>query len=228
MLAILTALESEAKEILQNAVIEKTEKKPLCDVFHIEREGKRAILAIIGVGKVLAAMTTQYVLDSYPVTMLLNYGTGGGVEGEARLGETYLIEKCCQYDFDVSCFDKQNIKVGLLPKREEVFMYLSVPQSLREVFPLSSLATGDRFDDSDELVQFIKENFDCPIRDMEGGAIAQVAEANGVPLVILKGVSDYVGKNSVNMYKENSKKALDKISQNIKLIMSLDEICPKK
>lgn len=226
MLAILTALESEAREILQKVTVEKNEKNSLCEVFHIEFEGKKAILAIIGVGKVLAAMNTQYVLDNYPVTVLLNCGTGGGVEGEAALGETYLIEKCCQYDFDVSPFDKQTIKAGQLPKREEVFIPLYIPQGLKEVFPLSCLATGDRFDDSDELTHFIKQNFNCPIRDMEGGAIAQVAEANGVPLVMLKGVSDFVGKNSVSMFadhKGNFEKILAKISKNIKLIMSVGD-----
>ncbi len=225
MLAILTALESEAKEILQKVTIEKKEQKTFCEIFHIKYEDKKAILAVMGVGKVLAAMTTQFVLDNYPVTTLLNCGTGGGVEGEASLGETYLIEKCCQYDFDVSPFDRQTIKIGQLPRRESVFMHLHTPDSFKKVFELSCLATGDRFDDSDELVEFIKSNFNCPIRDMEGGAIAQVAEANNIPLVMLKGVSDYVGKNSVSMFadhKGNFEKILAKVSDNIKLIMSIE------
>ena len=113
----------------------------------------------------------------------------------------YVIEKACQYDFDVSELDP--VPVGYIQDFDTVFFNGCVNNINLEK---SVVASGDRFNDNVKDISTIN-NMGASLRDMEGGSIAQVCTANNVPFIMIKGVTDVYGsKTAAEQFVSNLKK----------------------
>ncbi|MBO5714202.1 MAG: 5'-methylthioadenosine/S-adenosylhomocysteine nucleosidase, partial [Clostridia bacterium] len=151
--------------------------------------GKDCVLSISGIGKVNAGLTTQMLIDKYSPEFVLNFGTAGGIDKSVNPLEYYAVEKSCQFDFDLR--DLDGVPLGYIQDYD-----LSFFPSCTVNFPVElqkkNLATADRFTESQTDTQDIRD-IGCNLRDMEGGAIAQVCYTNNVPLLTIKGITDVVG-----------------------------------
>lgn len=196
MIGIVVALESEAKHFLAQ-VEEKTEFE-LIDkkAYRGKICGKDIVLAISGIGKVNASFTTQALILKFNPTHIVNFGTAGGTNGNARLFEYYIIAKCCQFDFDLSAIDP--VPAGYIQDYNTV-LFDNFTAGF-DGFKKINLASADRFSFDQKDIDAINGN-SCSLRDMEGGAIAQVCTANKVPLVMIKGVTDVYGHETGEFYK---------------------------
>lgn len=191
MIGIIIALKSEAKYFIEK--IENVKETSVLDkkAYTGEFCGKEIVLAISGIGKVSAALTAQKIIDDYSPEYLLNFGSVGAVNNTVSVLDYCVIDKCMQYDFDVTAIDP--VPLGYIQEYDRVFFdCLTAPFN---EFKKASLATGDRFSTGKEDVELIS-NQGCALRDMEGAAIAQVCESNNLPLIMLKGVSDVYGSES--------------------------------
>ena len=85
------------------------------------------------------------------------------------------------------------------------------------------IATGDSFISDESVIKRLKDELpDLEAVEMEGGAVAQVAEQEGVPWIILRVISDSADSNSeidfekfLKDYVLSSRKILDCILQDI-------------
>lgn len=179
------------------------EAEPLINAMKIERDiiycGKRLITGelygerigavICGVGKVNAACGTQIALDELGANVIINAGVAGGLNRSVNIGEIYAVSAAVQYDFDLTQLNRT--KIGTLDGFEENYLPLAGGN-----YPLKKLATGDRFNDSENDYKLLTEVLNADIRDMEGGAIAQVCINSGVPCYAFKIISDVAGNGS--------------------------------
>lgn len=188
MICFVVALKSEAEKLLNS--VENLKEITLADkkAFACNIRGVPAVIAICGVGKVSAALTTQLLIDEYHPDFIFNFGTCGGMNGNVEILKYYAVEKCCQFDFDLSELD--DVSIGYIQEYDTVF-FPAYTENLN-FLNKTSLATADRFINSKRDVEIINE-LGCSIGDMEGGAIAQVCKSNKVPLVMIKGISDVNG-----------------------------------
>ena len=191
MIGIIVALNSEAKSFLE--IIENKQQISLIGktAYVGKIANKDIVLIISGIGKVNAAISTQAIIDKYSPTHILNFGTAGGMNSSVNIKDYYIIDKCCQYDFDLSSLDP--VPVGYIQDYDCVFFdcFTSFCSNLKT----SRVASGDRFNDNPCDVQTIND-MGCSLRDMEGGAIGQTCTANNVKLVMIKGVTDVYGSQT--------------------------------
>jgi adenosylhomocysteine nucleosidase len=140
----------------------------------------------LGVGKVQAAAALAAALgaSTQPPGLVLNVGTAGGLHGQP-LGTVVEIGTVLQHDFDVagvSAFVGRPVRGGPID--------LDAPPDAN-----TTLATGDRLVlDSDERDRLADT---AQLVDMEGYAIAAVCRAVGVPVRMLKAVSDGADEGAV-------------------------------
>lgn len=214
MLGFVIALEKEAENFL--AQINDLEKTSVLDkkAYRGKIDGNEVIIAVCGVGKVNAAFTTQAIIDKYSPTHIINFGTAGGTNDNVKLFNYYLIEKCCQFDFDLSAIDP--VPVGYIQDYDTV-MFDNYVKNL-SILEKTNLASADRFSFNEKDITLINES-GCSLRDMEGGAIAQVCTANKIPLIMLKGVTDVYGHETGEFYK-NLIKVCNGFSPVVKSIIS--------
>ena len=157
-------------------------------------------LYVCGIGKVNAAMATQKAIDD-GATEIVNAGVCGGFDPAMEIGDVFEVERAVQYDFDLS--DLNHTPVGQLDERTSPYFVLSGPRAVRAV-----LGTGDHFRNDDADLPLL-ESLGVTLRDMEGAAVAQVCEKNGVPCRLVKSVTNVQGKGSMTgQYADNLAKAL--------------------
>ncbi len=212
MLTVITAMQSEAGALLCVSSVQKSFSLGGKKVYNLTAFGKEFNLVVCGVGKVNAATATQLSIDKLGADVILNIGVAGGINKSMSIGSIYSINRAVQYDFDLC--EVNGTTIGTLNEYDTPYLEIKSTKG----FPLATLATGDRFNNNIEDLTILK-NLCADIRDMEGGAIAQTAIANKVPLYMVKSISDVVGSDCVQQYKNNLTKALAALSNSFKIIL---------
>lgn len=184
--------------------------------------GRDCVIIISGIGKVSAALSTQLLIDKFSPDFIFNFGTCGGMNNSVEILSYYVIDKCCQFDFDLRELD--NVPLGYIQEYDTV--YFDTFTTGLEYLPKSRVASADRFTNDENDIKAIND-IDCSLRDMEGGAIAQVCKSNSVPLVMIKGVSDVYGNGTAQeQFYENLKQVGDGFPDVI--LKALDSVCKIK
>ena len=122
MIGIIVALKSESENYLNTIQNKKHIKLAGKDFYTFSVSAKEIVYAISGIGKVNAAMTAQVMIDKFSPTRILNYGSAGGLNGKVKALDFYCIEKCCQYDFDLSPLDP--VPVGYIQDYDKVYFFM--------------------------------------------------------------------------------------------------------
>ena len=218
MIGIVVALYSETEKLL--GLVNELKPIKLADkpAYSCKICGKDAIIAISGIGKVSAALTTQLIIDKFSPDFILNFGTCGGIDDKVKALNYYAVEKCCQYDFDLT--DLEDVPLGYIQEYKTVFFNACTDGLNLEK---SALASADRFTNRQKDVDNII-NMGCSLCDMEGGAIAQVCTSNNTPLYIIKGITDVHGSGTApQQFFENLKQVGAGFPKVV--INSIEEIC---
>jgi adenosylhomocysteine nucleosidase len=164
-----------------------------------ELHGFYIVLVKSGVGKVNAALCTQYIIDNYHPAFIINTGIAGGVASGLQVGDIVAGSELVQYDFDVSAigYAKGYMCTGKNPDKPTVFYSDTTLIKDFENAAKGSLnvhtgviASGDTFVSDKNKKKEIKETFNASAVEMEGCAIAQTAFTNGVPFIIVRAISD--------------------------------------
>lgn len=220
MIGLVVALNSEVKALLCNLSELKSIKIADKTAYTCKIADKDAVIIISGIGKVNAALSTQLLIDKFAPSFILNFGTCGGMNNSVKILNYYAVDKCCQFDFDLSKLD--NVPVGYIQDYDTV--HFPVETLGLEFLEKSALASADHFICSDEDALIINNDVKCSIGDMEGGAIAQVCLSNSTPLYIIKGISDVHGSNT---QQEQFFINLNKVGESFPsiIIKAIDSIC---
>ncbi len=189
MIAIIVALKKEAQSVID--CFEQVKELNLAQkqAYKGKLFGKDCVLCISGIGKVNASLTTQMLIDKFSPEFVLNFGTAGGVDNSVKALQYYTVEKSCQFDFDLR--DLDGVPLGYI-QDYKISFFPSYTVDFTVNLEQKALATADRFTESKIDTKDIID-IGCNLRDMEGGAIAQVCYTNKVPLLMIKGITDVVG-----------------------------------
>ncbi len=162
-----------------------------------------------GWGKVSAAATAQYAIDRWRPDLLVNLGTCGGFEGRIARGTVILVTKTIIYDI-----------VEQMTDPDEAISHYSSELDIswiRKPYPhpvtCGLLVSADRDILAGDIPGLV-EKFGAVAADWESGAIAWVAQKNGLRCLILRGVTDLVGASggeaygNIAIFHENTKKVM--------------------
>ena len=78
-------------------------------------------------------------------------------------------------------------------------------------YPARTLATGDHFNDGTADFPLLRR-LGVGLRDMEGAAVAQIAESSSIPVRALKCVTNVIGAGATGQYEDNLRRCLDILS----------------
>jgi adenosylhomocysteine nucleosidase len=148
-----------------------------------------------GWGKIAAAASAQYAIDRWRPKLLVNLGTCGGFEGRIERGAILLVEKTIVYDITEQMGDAQQAIEHYITQIDLSWLRQPYPLAVQR----SLMVSGDR----DLLVEDVPRlgaQFGAVAGDWESGAIAWTAARNGIPLLILRGVTDLVGPSGGEAY----------------------------
>lgn len=170
----------------------KTTKRLMCKDFYEGAIGAQEIVIChSGIGKVNAAYAATLMVQLYKPTVLISTGLSGGL-GILNQFDIVLAERLVQHDVDTTVLGDPKGMVSTVNK-----VYFETDSELLNKFSqtlpaakIGTIASGDQFISDKKSSAAIAEQFGAIACDMESGAVAQVAHIAGVPLAVLRGISD--------------------------------------
>jgi adenosylhomocysteine nucleosidase len=187
-------------------------------------DGHRVVLAGGGVGKVNAAITATLLADRFACRCLIFSGVAGGLDPALHVGDVVIGERTLQHDAGVLQgqrvhtyqaghvpFFNPTDQLGyrppaaLLARVRERLDGFALPalsaaaaggEARTPTIALGTILTGDQFLNCEATRERLFHELGGQAIEMEGGAVGQVAEAFGVPHLVIRALSDLAGAES--------------------------------
>ena len=202
-IGIIFAMNEELTALKKYFTIAKITKIYDLTFYEVDFIETRLVLVESGVGKVNAGRTTQILIDNYKPRAIYNIGVAGGVDKSLKVGDVVISTSLVQHDFDATAlgYAKGYMCTGIEPNKPTLFysdknlindfeVTMKTLNSTDITVHKGVIATGDTFVSSSEKKRELLELFNATAVEMEGGAIAQTANKNGVPCMIIRAISD--------------------------------------
>jgi adenosylhomocysteine nucleosidase len=176
-----------------------------------------AVLVESGIGKVNAAVVTTRLIFEHRPDVILFTGVAGGLDPSLGVGDVVVGERTIQHDAGVRLDGRlEPYQAGHVPffNPTEVLGYYpssellaAARRSIEEVeleevlgrvprAVTGVILTGDQFIRSPLAREQLHRDFGAQAVEMEGAAVAQVADRLGVDCLVVRAVSDMAGEES--------------------------------
>ena len=179
------------------------------------------ILAEAGVGKVAAALVGSLLLDRFGCRGLIFSGVAGGLDPELAIGDIVIGDELLQHDYGALVAGRlKSYHPGTAPIGEPISrppflldagLRRAIAADIAEFrLPpfraggidrpgrvlLGRILSGDQFVNCASARDRLRADFGGQAVEMEGAALAQVAERFGVPCIVVRCLSDLAGAES--------------------------------
>ena len=227
-LGVLSAMPEETGKILDNLKNVKVDKYGDLEIFtgeyYLKDDNKIYISTCFsGWGKVSSARAATRLIskkfinnNNNNIDFILFTGVAGSANENIKQWDIVISESLIQYDLDCRpIFDKFTIpalnrqeiyanKILSEKSRERIdhFLKNNINLPFRKVYK-GLIGTGDKFISDREYLDNIKENIPKILAvEMEGCAVAQVAEQEKIPWLIMRVISDSANESAAQNFKD--------------------------
>lgn len=187
-------------------------------------DGAEAVLVETGIGKVNAALVATVLAERFGVGAFLFTGVAGGLDPSLGVGDVVLAERVIQHDYGAIVAERlQPYRPGALPfgpprapldftappsllaEARAALADLALPEMpaaatgstpRRPRLHFGTVLTGDQFLACEQTRDRLSAEHRALAIEMEGGAVAQVADAYGRPWLVVRAISDLAGRES--------------------------------
>jgi nucleoside phosphorylase len=154
------------------------------------------------IGKVASTLAATTLINKFNIDRLINIGLAGAINS-IPTGNAYFISLVTQHDAFIPFDDYQQ------DMYQRIDCY--VPKHADKAMILT---TGDQF-----ITDAISINNGADMVDMEGFAIAYVANRYDIPITLIKGISDDANHNSKTELFQNLEMSMDQTIALLKTIL---------
>lgn len=145
-----------------------------------------------GAGEINAAAATQMLITGCRCRFIINFGVCGALMPGLNIAEPVIVKSVIHYDRDVSAVD------NCAPEMYEPFRSIYLPvtaEVINAVMEETSIcpvdcASGDKFIAGEEAKRAMYLKYGTEVCDMEAAGVLLTAHRAGVPVLIIKSVSD--------------------------------------
>ena len=195
-IGIIAAMPEELLHLTQN--LDRTQEvQVLGNTYYTGTVGKTEVVLVqSGIGKVMSAMSVAVLADHFQVDAVINTGSAGAVAEGIAVGDVVIADKLVYHDVDVTAFGYAYGQMAGQPLYFEsdknfITRIQTNLSQLEQTWHIGLIATGDSFIAGDDKITSIKSHFpDVLAVEMEGAAIAQAAQALGLPFLVIRAMSD--------------------------------------
>ncbi|MBS1155048.1 MAG: 5-methylthioadenosine/S-adenosylhomocysteine nucleosidase [Proteobacteria bacterium] len=206
MIVILGAMDSEIGSFL--SVMDNGQIRHWNGFDHHQGtiEGRAVLVSKSGVGKVMAAMMTQHLIDDYRPLAVLFTGLAGSLQPQIGIGDTLVARDLVQHDMETSAigFPRGQIPFSdwrFIPADPRLLHLASDYEPALGKLHVGRICTGDQFISHREMSShgYLAGELAGDGVEMEGASVAQVCAVNNVPCLVARTISDKAdGSAAVN------------------------------
>lgn len=242
-IGLISAMPEEIENFLQHLSNIKTTTYGDLNIYNgfwnLDKEinfGVNISLVWSGWGKVSASRAITRLIshseNKSPIDLILFTGVAGGANSVLKQWDIIIADEIVQYDMDASpLFDKFVIpalnKAFMRPNIDNINLIYSALDKAKAMGQLKGfgnvykglIGTGDKFISNKEELKKLSSQF-CNLNavEMEGAAVAQVAEQEGLPWLVIRVISDSADDSAsldftefLEIYKNCSYELIEKI-----------------
>ena len=177
-------------------------------------DGTQVCLGMTGIGKVNAAVAATQMCERVSPSALVFTGVAGGLDPSLDIGDVVIGTTLIQYDAGVLGDDGiATYQAGHIPffnPTDELGFHPSgrliqaVERAVADAasdliegrLTFGTILTGDQFLESERHRKRLWERFSAQAIEMEGAAVAQVAQRYGIDHLAIRTLSDLAGDSS--------------------------------
>lgn len=213
LLGIMGAMPEEVNKII-DAISEKEIIESGSRIYYKGKLYGQDVVAVFSRwGKVAAATTVTNLILEFKVDRIIFTGVAGAISPDLIVGDIVVAQRLYQHDMDARPLMRrfeipltgktsyeipiQNIEtiaqaVHNFLKKDKAFRKVLAEQSISHPKMLiGDIASGDLFISSSDMKNALLRNLpSVACAEMEGAAVAQVCDDYGVPLVVVRVISD--------------------------------------
>ncbi|MGH6932255.1 MAG: 5'-methylthioadenosine/adenosylhomocysteine nucleosidase [Dongiaceae bacterium] len=223
-LGIIAALPEEIADLGDALVVDETAIRGELAFRRGRLDGAPVMVVEGGIGKVNSAWVTGLLLDRFDCRGVLFTGVAGGLDPTLKIGDVVVADRLIQHDYGAVADQRfRRFRPGLPPFGEprHQLAYEMAPELrgiLAEALPkvelpllpatttggsarqplvrFGTILSGDQFINCKATREELFATFAAQAVEMEGAAIAQVAERYNAPCIVVRCLSDLAGADS--------------------------------
>lgn len=186
MIALISALEEEVRDLKRNMEIRRTASYQCCRIYEGEFAGKANLLVLTGIGGEHAQQVTQLILATYPVRLMVSTGFGGSLNPKTDVGDVVIYAQLFNGDQAGGPSRREGLKLnpGLAARVSEGI----TPNGLKTL--IGNGVTISKVCSSPQIKRNLGNEFNADIVDMESYFIGQVALERGMPFIAVRSIFD--------------------------------------
>lgn len=190
-IGIIAAMDKEIKKYQE--MFELTKANEQLNIFTGKYKDKNIILCLCGIGKVNAAITTQYLIDTYNPNYIINSGCAGSLCENVKVLDTVLVNYATYHDFTPIRIMESCVPDNGKIKTDEKLLTLAqnILKEKKISYHIGGIASGDCFVTSSKMRDDIYSKTNCIAVDMESASIAHTAKKNQIPFLVIRSISDF-------------------------------------
>ncbi len=175
------------------------------NLYKVKKSDSEIYILQTGMGEIASAAGTQYLITKCGVEVVVNFGVVGGLTDDMSKQRICVVDRVVHYRYD--CSEFLDLKIGQVDKHPSIFLPtdLSLVKKALETEPELKKVTccsGDKFVSKAEDKHNMHIDFEGDVCDMESAGIVLTCEANGVPCLLLKAVSDGLSGGAKEFFDE--------------------------
>ena len=212
---IIGALKEEVDVYLSKLSKLRLNKKSGFDFFSGKMGNVDLVIIKSGVGKVNASMCTQFLIDDFNPDYIIFTGVAGALNPELNIKDIVISKDSIQHDIDASSlgFPRGTILFTELRNFSASDKLANLAYDSAKSLGFNAIKgrmlTGDQFITDSHQNQDLVNEFQGDCVDMESAAVAQVADFNNIPHVIIRTISDKADHSADVNFTEFCKEAAE-------------------
>ena len=206
-IGIIGAMDEEISNYIEHIKDIKKTKWKIFTFYEGTFNGHAVVLVKSGVGKVFASMICQYLIDKFNVGTILFTGVGGSLNPDLEIGDVVVSVDSVHHDFDAVPLGFKRGQITYTDyrffKADKKLIDLALTTKLEKNKIIKGrILTGDQFFTQSERKEhkYLKDELKGDCIEMEGAAVAQVANINNIPHLIVRTMSDKADGTAVEDY----------------------------
>lgn len=183
--------------------------------------GCEVVVACAGVGKVNAAMATQQLVDSYAVAGIFNAGAAGAADSSLELFDIVVSSACMHHDVpDFVLCDSYPYYASQEFASDATLLAAAhaASKTWRKPFVFGCTATGECFVDDSNREAIVASCSPLAV-DMETAAMAQTCEANKIPFIAVRCITDTPALSGFDSYAKNADEASEYACRAVEFVL---------
>jgi len=228
--AVVVAVDFESGWLMKQGTGRKVVSRKPFPVTQAKLGAMECLVAVSGVGKINASATTAFVAEHFRPAVFVSLGIGGAypdtglVAGQVVLASEEILPDEGVFDSRGRFLPLESGRLRLVsgsrlrrpnrfPIRRELLTRVRKQLAGNLEFRTGACLTVSTATGTDDRALQLRTAWQGLCENMEGGAVAQIAERFGIPFLEVRGISNAVGRRNLRLWKkelaaENAQQAL--------------------